>query len=164
MLKKCLTIVKHRLKESRSTMTKKNHGVFWGLLLGSAAASIAYLSLSSSKKDQLLKNSAKKIDDLNAYLQDKSKQVLDAVSEKVQESKDAVEVYGGIAAETVEEKWQDTKDAVEVYGGIAAETVEESLGQAKEKVEGIGEATSQTIQSKMEKLTSDKTDADDDEK
>ncbi|EMO8654528.1 hypothetical protein R2618_03020 [Streptococcus pyogenes] len=120
-------------------MTKKNHGVFWGLLLGSAAASIAYLSLSSSKKDQLLKNSAKKIDDLNAYLQDKSKQVLDAVSEKVQES----------------------KDAVEVYGGIAAETVEESLGQAKEKVEGIGEATSQTIQSKMEKLTSDKTDADD---
>ncbi|HGN4620954.1 TPA: hypothetical protein ACKRGT_000508 [Streptococcus pyogenes] len=124
-------------------MTKKNHGVFWGLLLGSAAASIAYLSLSSSKKDQLLKNSAKKIDDLNAYLQDKSKQVLDAVSEKVQES----------------------KDAVEVYGGIAAETVEESLGQAKEKVEGIGEATSQTIQSKMEKLTSDKTDADaDDEK
>ncbi len=141
MLKKCLTIVKHRLKESRSTMTKKNHGVFWGLLLGSAAASIAYLSLSSSKKDQLLKNSAKKIDDLNAYLQDKSKQVLDAVSEKVQES----------------------KDAVEVYGGIAAETVEESLGQAKEKVEGIGEATSQTIQSKMEKLTSDKTDADDDD-
>ncbi|HEP1442338.1 TPA: hypothetical protein VM341_000491 [Streptococcus pyogenes] len=123
-------------------MTKKNHGVFWGLLLGSAAASIAYLSLSSSKKDQLLKNSAKKIDDLNAYLQDKSKQVLDAVSEKVQES----------------------KDAVEVYGGIAAETVEESLGQAKEKVEGIGEATSQTIQSKMEKLTSDKTDAADDEK
>ncbi|VGV58491.1 hypothetical protein [Streptococcus pyogenes] len=121
-------------------MTKKNHGVFWGLLLGSAAASIAYLSLSSSKKDQLLKDSAKKIDDLNAYLQDKSKQVLDAVSEKVQES----------------------KDAVEVYGGIAAETVEESLGQAKEKVEGIGEATSQTIQSKMEKLTSDKTDADDD--
>ncbi|HER7572383.1 TPA: hypothetical protein VO805_000627 [Streptococcus pyogenes] len=123
-------------------MTKKNHGVFWGLLLGSAAASIAYLSLSSSKKDQLLKDSAKKIDDLNAYLQDKSKQVLDAVSEKVQES----------------------KDAVEVYGGIAAETVEESLGQAKEKVEGIGEATSQTIQSiqsKMEKLTSDKTDADD---
>ncbi|HFK6118208.1 hypothetical protein [Streptococcus pyogenes] len=120
-------------------MTKKNHGVFWGLLLGSAAASIAYLSLSSSKKDQFLKNSAKKIDDLNAYLQDKSKQVLDAVSEKVQES----------------------KDAVEVYGGIAAETVEESLGQAKEKVEGIGEATSQTIQSKMEKLTSDKTDADD---
>ncbi|VGV94051.1 signal recognition particle GTPase [Streptococcus pyogenes] len=120
-------------------MTKKNHGVFWGLLLGSAAASIAYLSLSSSKKDQLLKNSAKKIDDLNAYLQDKSKQVLDAVSEKVQES----------------------KDAVEVYGGIAAETDEESLGQAKEKVEGIGEATSQTIQSKMEKLTSDKTDADD---
>ncbi|HEP1356934.1 hypothetical protein [Streptococcus pyogenes] len=120
-------------------MTKKNHGVFWGLLLGSAAASIAYLSLSSSKKDQLLKNSAKKLDDLNAYLQDKSKQVLDAVSEKVQES----------------------KDAVEVYGGIAAETVEESLGQAKEKVEGIGEATSQTIQSKMEKLTSDKTDADD---
>ncbi|HFD7700743.1 hypothetical protein AB7939_04550 [Streptococcus pyogenes] len=119
-------------------MTKKNHGVFWGLLLGSAAASIAYLSLSSSKKDQLLKNSAKKIDDLNAYLQDKSKQVLDAVSEKVQES----------------------KDAVEVYGGIAAETVEESLGQVKEKVEGIGEATSQTIQSKMEKLTSDKTDAD----
>ncbi|HHP8329426.1 TPA: hypothetical protein ACYZUJ_000532 [Streptococcus pyogenes] len=116
-------------------MTKKNHGVFWGLLLGSAAASIAYLSLSSSKKDQLLKDSAKKIDDLNAYLQDKSKQVLDAVSEKVQES----------------------KDAVEVYGGIAAETVEESLGQAKEKVEGIGEATSQTIQSKMEKLTSDKT-------
>lgn len=141
MLKKCLTIVKHRLKESRSTMTKKNHGVFWGLLLGSAAASIAYLSLSSSKKDQLLKDSAKKIDDLNAYLQDKSKQVLDAVSEKVQES----------------------KDAVEVYGGIAAETVEESLGQAKEKVEGIGEATSQTIQSKMEKLTSDKTDADDDD-
>lgn len=139
MLKKCLTIVKHRLKESRSTMTKKNHGVFWGLLLGLAAASIAYLSLSSSKKDQLLKDSAKKIDDLNAYLQDKSKQVLDAVSEKVQES----------------------KDAVEVYGGIAAETVEESLGQAKEKVEGIGEATSQTIQSKMEKLTSDKTDADD---
>ncbi|HEP1297318.1 TPA: hypothetical protein VB380_000247 [Streptococcus pyogenes] len=124
-------------------MTKKNHGVFWGLLLGSAAASIAYLSLSSSKKDQLLKDSAKKIDDLNAYLQDKSKQVLDAVSDKVQES----------------------KDAVEVYGGIAAETVEESLGQAKEKVEGIGEATSQTIQSKMEKLTSDKTDAaDDDEK
>ncbi|VGT50873.1 hypothetical protein [Streptococcus pyogenes] len=122
-------------------MTKKNHGVFWGLLLGSAAASIAYLSLSSSKKDQLLKNSAKKIDDLNAYLQDKSKQVLDAVSEKVQES----------------------KDAVEVYGGIAAETVEESLGQAKEKVEGIGEATSQTIQSKMEKLISDKTDADDDD-
>ncbi|HHD3489590.1 TPA: hypothetical protein ACNZDH_000384 [Streptococcus pyogenes] len=122
-------------------MTKKNHGVFWGLLLGSAAASIAYLSLSSSKKDQLLKNSAKKIDDLNAYLQDKSKQVLDAVSEKVQES----------------------KDTVEVYGGIAAETVEESLGQAKEKVEGIGEATSQTIQSKMEKLTSDKTDADDDD-
>ncbi|HGN8343770.1 TPA: hypothetical protein ACKZBH_000147 [Streptococcus pyogenes] len=120
-------------------MTKKNHGVFWGLLLGSAAASIAYLSLSSSKKDQLLKDSAKKIDDLNAYLQDKSKQVLDAVSEKVQES----------------------KDAVEVYGGIAAETVEESLGQAKEKVEGIGEATIQTIQSKMEKLTSDKTDADD---
>ncbi|HGK7851948.1 hypothetical protein ACSARZ_02980 [Streptococcus pyogenes] len=120
-------------------MTKKNHGVFWGLLLGSAAASIAYLSLSSSKKDQLLKDSAKKIDDLNAYLQDKSKQVLDAVSEKVQES----------------------KDAVEVYGGIAAETVEESLGQAKEKVEGIGEATSQTIQSKMEKLISDKTDADD---
>ncbi|HGI1213344.1 TPA: hypothetical protein ACJP7G_000347 [Streptococcus pyogenes] len=120
-------------------MTKKNHGVFWGLLLGSAAASIAYLSLSSSKKDQLLKDSAKKIDDLNAYLQDKSKQVLDAVSEKVQES----------------------KDAVEVYGGIAAETVEESLGQVKEKVEGIGEATSQTIQSKMEKLTSDKTDADD---
>ncbi|HES4778489.1 TPA: hypothetical protein VOQ75_000275 [Streptococcus pyogenes] len=120
-------------------MTKKNHGVFWGLLLGSAAASIAYLSLSSSKKDQLLKDSAKKIDDLNAYLQDKSKQILDAVSEKVQES----------------------KDAVEVYGGIAAETVEESLGQAKEKVEGIGEATSQTIQSKMEKLTSDKTDADD---
>ncbi|HEP1492411.1 TPA: hypothetical protein VPH97_001385 [Streptococcus pyogenes] len=120
-------------------MTKKNHGVFWGLLLGSAAASIAYLSLSSSKKDQLLKDSAKKIDDLNAYLQDKSKQVLDAVSEKVQES----------------------KDAVEVYGGIAAETVEESLGQAKEKVEGIGEAASQTIQSKMEKLTSDKTDADD---
>ncbi|HEP1273646.1 hypothetical protein [Streptococcus pyogenes] len=120
-------------------MTKKNHGVFWGLLLGSVAASIAYLSLSSSKKDQLLKDSAKKIDDLNAYLQDKSKQVLDAVSEKVQES----------------------KDAVEVYGGIAAETVEESLGQAKEKVEGIGEATSQTIQSKMEKLTSDKTDADD---
>ncbi|HER2624744.1 TPA: hypothetical protein VJY20_000149 [Streptococcus pyogenes] len=120
-------------------MTKKNHGVFWGLLLGSAAASIAYLSLSSSKKDQLLKNSAKKLDDLNAYLQDKSKQVLDAVSEKVQES----------------------KDAVEVYGGIAAETVEESLGQVKEKVEGIGEATSQTIQSKMEKLTSDKTDADD---
>ncbi|HER2479599.1 hypothetical protein [Streptococcus pyogenes] len=120
-------------------MTKKNHGVFWGLLLGSAAASIAYLSLSSSKKDQLLKDSAKKIDDLNAYLQNKSKQVLDAVSEKVQES----------------------KDAVEVYGGIAAETVEESLGQAKEKVEGIGEATSQTIQSKMEKLTSDKTDADD---
>ncbi|HEQ2961300.1 TPA: hypothetical protein VMK22_000149 [Streptococcus pyogenes] len=120
-------------------MTKKNHGVFWGLLLGSAVASIAYLSLSSSKKDQLLKDSAKKIDDLNAYLQDKSKQVLDAVSEKVQES----------------------KDAVEVYGGIAAETVEESLGQAKEKVEGIGEATSQTIQSKMEKLTSDKTDADD---
>ncbi|HGN8541854.1 TPA: hypothetical protein ACKZDX_000113 [Streptococcus pyogenes] len=120
-------------------MTKKNHGVFWGLLLGSAAASIAYLSLSSSKKDQLLKDSAKKIDDLNAYLQDKSKQVLDAVSEKVQES----------------------KDAVEVYGGIAAETVEESLGQAKEKVEGIGESTSQTIQSKMEKLTSDKTDADD---
>lgn len=141
MLKKFLTIVKHRLKESRSTMTKKNHGVFWGLLLGSAAASIAYLSLSSSKKDQLLKDSAKKIDDLNAYLQDKSKQVLDAVSEKVQES----------------------KDAVEVYGGIAAETVEESLGQAKEKVEGIGEATSQTIQSKMEKLTSDKTDADDDD-
>lgn len=139
MLKKCLTIVKHRLKESRSTMTKKNHGVFWGLLLGSAAASIAYLSLSSSKKDQLLKDSAKKIDDLNAYLQDKSKQVLDAVSEKVQES----------------------KDAVEVYGGIATETVEESLGQVKEKVEGIGEATSQTIQSKMEKLTSDKTDADD---
>lgn len=139
LAKKCLTIVKHRLKESRSTMTKKNHGVFWGLLLGSAAASIAYLSLSSSKKDQLLKDSAKKIDDLNAYLQDKSKQVLDAVSEKVQES----------------------KDAVEVYGGIAAETVEESLGQAKEKVEGIGEATSQTIQSKMEKLTSDKTDADD---
>ncbi|HFX5603804.1 TPA: hypothetical protein ACIE3C_000091 [Streptococcus pyogenes] len=122
-------------------MTKKNHGVFWRLLLGSAAASIAYLSLSSSKKDQLLKDSAKKIDDLNAYLQDKSKQVLDAVSEKVQES----------------------KDAVEVYGGIAAETVEESLGQAKEKVEGIGEATSQTIQSKMEKLTSDKTDADDDD-
>ncbi|HHJ7175597.1 TPA: hypothetical protein ACQMXB_000045 [Streptococcus pyogenes] len=122
-------------------MTKKNHGIFWGLLLGSAAASIAYLSLSSSKKDQLLKDSAKKIDDLNAYLQDKSKQVLDAVSEKVQES----------------------KDAVEVYGGIAAETVEESLGQAKEKVEGIGEATSQTIQSKMEKLTSDKTDADDDD-
>ncbi|HFH9565765.1 TPA: hypothetical protein ACGODF_000092 [Streptococcus pyogenes] len=122
-------------------MTKKNHGVFWGLLLGSAAASIAYLSLSSSKKDQLLKDSAKKIDDLNAYLQDKSKQVLDAVSEKVQES----------------------KDAVEVYGGIAAETVEESLGQAKEKVEGIGEATSQTIQSKTEKLTSDKTDADDDD-
>ncbi|HER4798963.1 TPA: hypothetical protein VKP25_000327 [Streptococcus pyogenes NGAS113] len=120
-------------------MTKKNHGVFWGLLLGSAAASIAYLSLSSSKKDQLLKDSAKKIDDLNAYLQDKSKQVLNVVSEKVQES----------------------KDAVEVYGGIAAETVEESLGQAKEKVEGIGEATSQTIQSKMEKLTSDKTDADD---
>ncbi|HEQ4689873.1 TPA: hypothetical protein VG191_000172 [Streptococcus pyogenes] len=120
-------------------MTKKNHGVFWGLLLGSVAASIAYLSLSSSKKDQLLKDSAKKIDDLNAYLQDKSKQVLDAVSEKVQES----------------------KDAVEVYGGIAAEIVEESLGQAKEKVEGIGEATSQTIQSKMEKLTSDKTDADD---
>ncbi|HFZ7549847.1 TPA: hypothetical protein ACIO5A_001439, partial [Streptococcus pyogenes] len=72
-------------------MTKKNHGVFWGLLLGSAAASITYLSLSSSKKDQLLKDSAKKIDDLNAYLQDKSKQVLDAVSEKVQESKDAVE-------------------------------------------------------------------------
>ncbi|SQF38704.1 signal recognition particle GTPase [Streptococcus pyogenes] len=123
-------------------MTKKNHGVFWGLLLGSAAASIAYLSLSSSKKDQLLKDSAKKIDDLNAYLQDKSKQVLDAVSEKVQES----------------------KDAVEVYGGIATETVEESLGQVKEKVEGIGEATSQTIQSKMEKLTSDKTDADNDEK
>ncbi|HEP1763713.1 signal recognition particle GTPase [Streptococcus pyogenes] len=120
-------------------MTKKNHGVFWGLLLGLAAASIAYLSLSSSKKDQLLKDSAKKIDDLNAYLQDKSKQVLDAVSEKVQES----------------------KDAVEVYGGIATETVEESLGQVKEKVEGIGEATSQTIQSKMEKLTSDKTDADD---
>ncbi len=120
-------------------MTKKNHGVFWGLLLGSAAASIAYLSLSSSKKDQLLKDSAKKIDDLNAYLQGKSKQVLDAVSEKVQES----------------------KDAVEVYGGIATETVEESLGQVKEKVEGIGEATSQTIQSKMEKLTSDKTDADD---
>ncbi|HGK8115092.1 signal recognition particle GTPase [Streptococcus pyogenes] len=120
-------------------MTKKNHGVFWGLLLGSAAASIAYLSLSSSKKDQLLKDSAKKIDDLNAYLQDKGKQVLDAVSEKVQES----------------------KDAVEVYSGIAAETVEESLGQVKEKVEGIGEATSQTIQSKMEKLTSDKTDADD---
>ncbi|HEQ4657636.1 TPA: hypothetical protein ACQMRL_000298 [Streptococcus pyogenes] len=120
-------------------MTKKNHGVFWGLLLGSAAASIAYLSLSSSKKDQLLKDSAKKIDDLNAYLQDKSKQVLDAVSEKVQES----------------------KDAVEVYGGIATETVEESLGQVKEKVEGIGEATSQTIQSKMEKLASDKTDADD---
>ncbi|HER2141797.1 TPA: hypothetical protein VJS34_000149 [Streptococcus pyogenes] len=120
-------------------MTKKNHGVFWGLLLGSAAASIAYLSLSSSKKDQLLKNSAKKLDDLNAYLQDKSKQVLDAVSEKVQES----------------------KDAVEVYGGIATETVEESLGQVKEKVEGIVEATSQTIQSKMEKLTSDKTDADD---
>ncbi|HEP1520387.1 TPA: hypothetical protein VB519_000094 [Streptococcus pyogenes] len=120
-------------------MTKKNHGVFWGLLLGSAAASITYLSLSSSKKDQLLKDSAKKIDDLNAYLQDKSKQVLDAVSEKVQES----------------------KDAVEVYSGIAAETVEESLGQVKEKVEGIGEATSQTIQSKMEKLTSDKTDADD---
>lgn len=107
-------------------MTKKNHGVFWGLLLGSAAASITYLSLSSSKKDQLLKDSAKKIDDLNAYLQDKSKQVLDAVSEKVQES----------------------KDAVEVYGGIATETVEESLGQVKEKVEGIGEATSQTIQSK----------------
>lgn len=61
-------------------------------------------------------------------MQDKSKQVLDAVSEKVQESKDAVEVYGGIAAETVEEKWQDTKDAVEVYGGIATETVEESFG------------------------------------
>ncbi|EPZ42489.1 hypothetical protein HMPREF1228_1016 [Streptococcus pyogenes GA41345] len=120
-------------------MTKKIMAFFGGWLLGSAAASIAYLSLSSSKKDQLLKDSAKKIDDLNAYLQDKSKQVLDAVSEKVQES----------------------KDAVEVYGGIAAETVEESLGQAKEKVEGIGEATSQTIQSKMEKLTSDKTDADD---
>ena len=56
---------------------------------------------------------------------------------------------------------KDTKDAVEVYGGIAAETVEESLGQAKEKVEGFGETTSQIIQSKKEKPASDKTDADD---
>ena len=101
------------------------------------------------------------IRDSNTYLHDKSKKVLDTVSEKVQESKDAVEVYGGIAAETVEEKWKDTKDAVEVYGGIAAETVEESLGQAKEKVEGFGETTSQIIQSKKEKPASDKTDADD---
>ena len=49
-------------------MAKKNHGVFLGLLLGSAAATIAYLSLSSSKKDQLLKESAKKIEDLNTCL------------------------------------------------------------------------------------------------
>lgn len=63
-------------------MAKKNHGIFLGLLLGSAAATIAYLSLSSSKKDQLLKESAKKIEDLNTYLHDKSKKVLDTVSEK----------------------------------------------------------------------------------
>lgn len=109
-----------------------------------------------------MKESAKKIEDLNTYLHDKSKKVLDTVSEKVQESKDAVEVYGGIAAETVEEKWQDTKDAVEVYGGIAAETVEDSLEQAKEKVEGFSETTSQTIQSKVNQLKSDKTDTEDD--
>lgn len=121
-------------------MAKKNHGVFLGLLLGSAAATIAYLSLSSSKKDQLLKESAKKIEDLNTYLHDKSKKVLDTVSEKVQES----------------------KDAVEVYGGIAAETVEDSLEQAKEKVEGFSETTSQTIQSKVNQLKSDKTDTEDD--
>lgn len=121
-------------------MAKKNHRVFLGLLLGSAAATIAYLSLSSSKKDQLLKESAKKIEDLNTYLHDKSKKVLDTVSEKVQES----------------------KDAVEVYGGIAAETVEDSLEQAKEKVEGFSETTSQTIQSKVNQLKSDKTDTEDD--
>lgn len=121
-------------------MAKKNHGVFLGLLLGSAAATIAYLSLSSSKKDQLLKESAKKIEDLNTYLHDKSKKVLDTVSEKVQES----------------------KDAVEVYGGIAAETVEDSLEQAKEKVEGFSETTSHIIQSKVNQLKSDKTDTEDD--
>lgn len=121
-------------------MAKKNQGIFLGLLLGSAAATIAYLSLSSSKKDQLLKESAKKIEDLNTYLHDKSKKVLDTVSEKVQES----------------------KDAVEVYGGIAAETVEDSLEQAKEKVEGFSETTSQTIQSKVNQLKSDKTDTEDD--
>lgn len=121
-------------------MAKKNHGIFLGLLLGSAAATIAYLSLSSSKKDQLLKESAKKIEDLNTYLHDKSKKVLDTVSEKVQES----------------------KDAVEVYGGIAAETVEDSLEQAKKKVEGFSETTSQTIQSKVNQLKSDKTDTEDD--
>lgn len=120
-------------------MGQKKHGLLLGLVLGTTAATVAYLSLSSSKKDQLLKESAQKIDELNAYIQTTSKKVLDTVSDKVQESKDAVEVYGGIAAETVGEKWQEARDTVEVYGGIAAETVGESIGQAKETVESVAD-------------------------
>lgn len=50
---------------------KKSYGIGLGLLLGSAAIAVTYLSLSSAKKKELLKEGSETIEDLNRYIQER---------------------------------------------------------------------------------------------
>ncbi|AHY17615.1 hypothetical protein DW64_04595 [Streptococcus iniae] len=74
-------------------MTPKNKGLLIGLTVGGFAAALAYLSLSESDKNQLLKESSDKVDDLNDKVKELSDHLTDFLSEKAEDTKELVEDY-----------------------------------------------------------------------
>ncbi|HEL0761727.1 TPA: hypothetical protein TU134_000340 [Streptococcus equi subsp. zooepidemicus] len=80
---------------------KKSYGIGLGLLLGSAAIAVTYLSLSSAKKKELLKEGSKTIEKLNHYIQEKGEQLIETASDKVEASKVAANACGHSAAKAI---------------------------------------------------------------
>ncbi|HEL0634604.1 TPA: hypothetical protein TUV09_000803 [Streptococcus equi subsp. zooepidemicus] len=80
---------------------KKSYGIGLGLLLGSAAIAVTYLSLSSAKKKELLKEGSKTIEKLNHYIQEKGEQLIETASDKVEASKVAANACSNSAAKAI---------------------------------------------------------------
>ncbi|WP_241003647.1 hypothetical protein [Streptococcus equi] len=90
-------------------MMKKSYGIGLGLLLGSAAIAVTYLSLSSAKKKEFLKEGSETIEDLNRYIQEKGGQLVETASDKVEASKVAANACGHSAAKAIKETLEAIK-------------------------------------------------------
>ncbi|WP_138081747.1 hypothetical protein [Streptococcus porcinus] len=114
-------------------MNSKQKGIAIALIAGAAAATIAYLSLSETDKQDLLEESNKKMGELNDTIKGFSEQFLGTVTEKLEDSKSKIDQYSDFASTKLEDSLSKAKGTIEHYSDVAGDKIDEQLNHFKNK-------------------------------
>ncbi|VTT43601.1 Protein essC [Streptococcus porcinus] len=114
-------------------MNSRQKGIAIALIAGVAAATVAYLSLSETDRQDLLEESNEKIGELNDTIKDLSERFLGTVTEKLEDSKSKIDQYSDFASTKFEDSLSKAKGTIDHYSDLAGDKIDEQLNHFKNK-------------------------------